>query len=60
MYNRPIKSIEKPKNVEQFTFTEGILETQTKWQTLKITAFRLKYRVEETELRYECYRVEEP
>lgn len=58
MYKRPIKIIEKPKNVEQFTFTEGLLETETKWQTLKITAFRLKYRVEETEDKYECYRVE--
>lgn len=25
MYRRPIKSIEKPKNVEQFTLTEGLL-----------------------------------
>lgn len=46
MYERPIKMIEKLKNVEQFTLTEGIAETETKWQTLKITAYRLKYRVE--------------
>lgn len=60
MYQRPIKLIEKQKNVEQFTLTEGIAETETKWQTLKITAYRLKYRVEELNDKLECYRLQEP
>lgn len=46
MYRRAIKAIDKPKNVEQFTLTEGKAETETQWQSLKITAFRLKYRIE--------------
>ena len=46
MYKRPIRWIDRPRNVEQFTLTEGTTATQTKWQTLKVTAFRLKYRVE--------------
>jgi hypothetical protein len=58
-YLRPIKVIEKPKNVEQFTLTEGNTETETKWQSLKITAFRLKYRVVETPTKYECFMVQE-
>lgn len=56
---RPIKVIHKPKNVEQFTLTEGNTETETKWQSLKITAFRLKYRVVETSTKYECFMVQE-
>lgn len=45
--------------MEQFTFTEGITKTETKWQSLKITAFRLKYRVNETQDKYECYMAQE-
>ena len=60
MYRRPIRIIDKPKNVEQFTLTEGRAETETQWQSLKITAFRLKYRVEEDPLRYLCYMMVEP
>jgi len=47
MLQRPIRVIEKPKNVEQFTLTEGGIETETRWQSLKVTAFQLKYYIEE-------------
>ena len=60
VYNKPIRIVDKPRNVEQFTLTEGTAETETKWQTLKITAFKLKYRVEETATQYRCYLVPHP
>lgn len=60
MFHRPIRIIDKPKNVEQFTLTEGGVETETKWQSLKVTAFKLKYKIEEGSSKYECYMVEEP
>lgn len=55
IFRRPIRVIDKPKNVEQFTLTEGRAETETQWQSLKITAFKLKYRIEEGPLRYLCF-----
>jgi len=58
MYHNPIRSIDKPKNVEQFTLTEGVVETETKWQSLKVTAFQLKYRIEEEASKYLCFMVE--
>jgi hypothetical protein len=58
MYKRPIKVIEKPKNVEQFTLTEEHFG-EIRWQTLKIAAFRLKYRVVEDVNSYTCYRIRE-
>ena len=45
MFFKAIRTIEKPKNVEQFTLTEEVLKTETNWQSLKVTAFKLKYRV---------------
>lgn len=45
MYRRPIKIIEKPKNIEQFTLTENRFG-EIAWQTLKIVAYKLKYRIE--------------
>lgn len=36
---------------------EGLGDVQ--WHTLRISAFRLKYRVLERESTYECYRVRE-
>lgn len=46
MYARPVKFIDRPRNVEQFTLTEEHFG-EIQWQRLKIVAYRLKYRVEE-------------
>ena len=51
--------IDKPRNIEQFTLTEGSTETEIKWQTLKITTFKLKYRIVEESNNYECFMIQE-
>ena len=58
MYGRVVKLIERPRNVEQFTLTEEHFG-EIKWQSLKIVAYRLKYRVEEQQDRYACFRIKE-
>lgn len=58
MYRRPIRRIDKPKNKEQFTLTENHFG-EISWQSLKITAFKLKYNVTEDDEHYFCYLVEE-
>jgi hypothetical protein len=54
MHKLPIRLIEKPKSKEQFTLTENKFG-EVGWQSLKITAFQLKFRVEEDDEKYSCF-----
>lgn len=57
-YFRPIKSIEKPKNIEQFTLIDRRYG-EINWQSLTVPVFKLKYRVIENDNYYLCYRMKE-
>lgn len=58
-YEKPVAVYEKPKLKETYTMVEeGIGDVH--WYTLKIHAFKLKYKVQEDEKKYVCYRVKEP
>lgn len=49
-----LRRYDKPKFVEQFTMPDGQFG-EIAWQTLKIPFYRLKYRVEEDDERYNLY-----
>ena len=59
MYLRPIITIPKPKNVSQATTTSECSFGDVDWHSLRVNGYSLKYRIQEHEHCYECYRIEE-
>lgn len=58
-YERPVCVIMKPGYTESYTMIDSGLG-DVEWHTLKIKAFKLKYKVSEDEKSYVCTRIKQP